>query len=175
MAWKLKQKQLGLDSKIAVQENQLNMYQEQIDLLQQEKIALLTSSKHSEEGLSSLEQTIVSLKSMLSDKNHEIASLEKQLAIANRKLFLSTPALEENTSGETIQALTSRVSELQELVDSQNIRIQEMTQQTTSSEVDEESRLSSLEYFVNLVRTLANVHNREDALQLCISSLYNLH
>lgn len=145
----------------------MKMYQEQIDLLQQEKTALLNTNKISEESLSSLEQTIVSLKSMISDKNHEIACLEKNLAIANRKLFLS----EEDPSGDTIQALTSRVSELQELVESQNARIQELAHQPASSEVDEESRLSSLEYFVSLVRTLATVQNREEALQLCISGL----
>ena len=42
----------------------------------------------------------------------------------------------------------------------------------TSNDQDEQSRLLSLENFVSLVRTLATVQTREDALQLCMICLF---
>lgn len=159
MTWKLKQKQLSLESQIAVQKNQMKIYEDQVELLQKDKEEILVLKRKSEEGFSNLENDIISLKTMISDKNREIANLEKQLAIANRKVILASSSIEDE---ERVTTLSNRVSELEA----------QLARQNSSIEQDEESRIESLENFVSLVRSLATVQSREDALQLCTSVLF---
>lgn len=160
---------MSLESKITVLENQLKMYEDQIELLQQEKKASLESTKELEESLHNTEQSMTSMKLMISDKNREIANLEKELAIANRKLtFTPEVQSEDEKFTEMKNKLTKRISELEEIISSQNASLEQIARENTPT-VDEESRLLSLENFVNLVRTLTMVERREDAIQLSMS------
>ena len=193
MCWRLKQKQLGLESTITVKDNQIKSYEQHIKQLEKEKGEILEKKDKSDQEISNLESTITTLKTMISNKNREIADLECKLAASSLSSF-TTPAFSEEEyqhqlatvqeeANQQIAALqeeaNQQIAALQEEANKQITTLKNQVKELesrlvnqTSCDQDEQSRLLSLENFVSLVRTLATVQTREDALQLCTICLF---
>ena len=185
----MKQKIIGLESEIAVQKNQVDLTTQQMNEIKEEKEKCIAEREESEKATLQLENTIVSLKSIISTKNRDIASLERRLAEANRHLTLTTSEIhvlqepkqneedeqEEEGSQEAQEAQEAQSQEpsestLEELTTLRNrvVELEEkLAQHESSVEQDEESRLESLESFVGLVRTIAYVKSKEEGKQIC--------
>ena len=129
-----------------------------------------------------MESTITTLKTMISNKNREIADLECKLATSSLPSF-TTPAINEEEYQQQIAIMqeeaNKQIAAMQEEYQQQITTLKNHVKELeggqvnqTSNDQDEQSRLLSLENFVSLVRTLATVQTREDALQLCMSCLF---
>lgn len=119
---------------------------------------------------------------MISNKNREIADLECKLATSSLPSF-TTPAINEEEYQQQIAIMqeeaNKQIAAMQEEYQQQITTLKNHVKELeggqvnqTSNDQDEQSRLLSLENFVSLVRTLATVQTREDALQLCMSCLF---
>ena len=182
MCWRLKQKQLGLESTITVKDNQIKSYEQHIKQLEKEKGEILEKKDKSDQEISNLESTITTLKTMISNKNREIADLECKLAASSLSSF-TTPAFSEEEYQHQLATVqeeaNQQIAALQEEANKQITTLKNQVKELesrlvnqTSCDQDEQSRLLSLENFVSLVRTLATVQTREDALQLCTICLF---
>ena len=147
----MKQKQMGLMSKINVQENDIRLKEERIVALQNDLNEANQSRIASEQSSSRNEDLATSLRAIISSKNRDIAMLERQLAETSRKLVLATTCQKEEEPNAPVE---SRSSE------------QEEEGRDESVEQDEESRLDALENFVSVVRSLSSLSSRDEALHM---------
>ena len=113
----MKQKQMGLMSKINVQENDIRLKEERIVALQNDLNEANQSRIASEQSSSRNEDLATSLRAIISSKNRDIAMLERQLPETSRKLVLATTCqkVEESSAPVESRSIEQEVEEMRVL------------------------------------------------------------
>ena len=152
-----RQKCKRLESEKSNKDKEIELYKEELEKLKE-------SDNAEEASMLELENSNILLKSQLSEKNREIASLEKELAATNHRLLLSNI----DARDKEIESLKNKIRELEEektaYEQEREIKETEMVNYKNESE----SQLKDLQDFVNVVQRLATIQSREEVIDFCM-------
>ena len=151
---KYSQQCVEFKNEISNKDREIQFYKEELEKVREQKDDKDTIAR------SALENSNVYLKTQLSEKNHKIASLEKDLAAANHRLILS--------GIDDLEELQQEMRKMNEVYEQEVENYKAEISHCRSENESQRKQLEDLQNFVNIVQRLATIQSREEVIDFCM-------